>query len=219
MSMKMYWWILSFVKICAVIHYWWYPLLRHWLHRLRTVQVFGLLQPCSWGLCSSGMWLHITGWLVHIVIKQYGGLIFKGWKIWIFWPLKMKPPCCLQHQTPLTQCFSATSLKSTDLFLSVALQETNVSHLDCKVLISWPLNDIVRIFLICKWDNCLQDWLTTGNNQRATATTGMNEKSSRSHSIFSIALTQTEVRSCITGFCIYHSRTTMKNITVYFILL
>jgi kinesin family protein 14 len=38
----------------------------------------------------------------------------------------------------------------------------------------------------------VKDWLTTGNNQRATATTGMNEKSSRSHSIFSIALTQTE---------------------------
>lgn len=30
-----------------------------------------------------------------------------------------------------------------------------------------------------------------GNSQRATAATGMNEKSSRSHSIFSIILTQT----------------------------
>ncbi|XP_069697574.1 kinesin-like protein KIF14 [Periplaneta americana] len=38
----------------------------------------------------------------------------------------------------------------------------------------------------------LQGWLTVGNSQRATAATGMNEKSSRSHSIFSIILTQTQ---------------------------
>ncbi|XP_020282192.1 kinesin-like protein KIF14 isoform X1 [Pseudomyrmex gracilis] len=36
----------------------------------------------------------------------------------------------------------------------------------------------------------LQTWLKVGNSQRATAATGMNEKSSRSHSIFSIVLTQ-----------------------------
>lgn len=36
----------------------------------------------------------------------------------------------------------------------------------------------------------LQSWLKVGNSQRATAATGMNEKSSRSHSIFSIVLTQ-----------------------------
>ncbi|XP_043274428.1 kinesin-like protein KIF14 isoform X3 [Venturia canescens] len=39
--------------------------------------------------------------------------------------------------------------------------------------------------------NDLQTWLQVGNSQRATAATGMNEKSSRSHSIFSIILTQT----------------------------
>lgn len=38
----------------------------------------------------------------------------------------------------------------------------------------------------------LQIWLKVGNSQRATAATGMNEKSSRSHSIFSIILTQTQ---------------------------
>ncbi|XP_012280682.1 kinesin-like protein KIF14 [Orussus abietinus] len=37
----------------------------------------------------------------------------------------------------------------------------------------------------------LQAWLKVGNSQRATAATGMNETSSRSHSIFSIVLTQT----------------------------
>ncbi|KAG5307830.1 KIF14 protein, partial [Pseudoatta argentina] len=39
----------------------------------------------------------------------------------------------------------------------------------------------------------LQTWLKVGNSQRATAATGMNEKSSRSHSIFSIILTQTHI--------------------------
>ncbi|KAK2578704.1 hypothetical protein KPH14_011671 [Odynerus spinipes] len=38
----------------------------------------------------------------------------------------------------------------------------------------------------------LQIWLKVGNSQRATAATGMNEKSSRSHSIFSIILTQVQ---------------------------
>ncbi|CAL7943253.1 unnamed protein product [Xylocopa violacea] len=41
----------------------------------------------------------------------------------------------------------------------------------------------------------LQTWLKVGNSQRATAATGMNEKSSRSHSIFSIILTQTQVNT------------------------
>lgn len=36
----------------------------------------------------------------------------------------------------------------------------------------------------------LKAWLKIGNSQRATASTGMNEKSSRSHSIFSIILSQ-----------------------------
>jgi len=36
-----------------------------------------------------------------------------------------------------------------------------------------------------------QGWLSVGNSQRATAATGMNEKSSRSHSIFSVILSQT----------------------------
>ncbi|GAB0096760.1 Kinesin-like protein [Sergentomyia squamirostris] len=34
----------------------------------------------------------------------------------------------------------------------------------------------------------LRNWLIVGNSQRATATTGMNDKSSRSHSIFNIVL-------------------------------
>lgn len=38
----------------------------------------------------------------------------------------------------------------------------------------------------------LQMWIKVGNSQRATAATGMNEKSSRSHSIFSIIMTQSQ---------------------------
>lgn len=46
--------------------------------------------------------------------------------------------------------------------------------------------DIVSLFL--------QGWITLGNKNRATAATGMNDKSSRSHSVFTIVLTQTKVR-------------------------
>ena len=38
-----------------------------------------------------------------------------------------------------------------------------------------------------------QGWLNLGNKQRATASTGMNDKSSRSHSVFTMVLTQTKV--------------------------
>ncbi|XP_014214320.1 kinesin-like protein KIF14 isoform X2 [Copidosoma floridanum] len=45
----------------------------------------------------------------------------------------------------------------------------------------------------------LKTWLKVGNSQRATAATGMNEKSSRSHSIFSIILTQTTSKGLSTS--------------------
>ncbi|KAL2090384.1 hypothetical protein ACEWY4_015072 [Coilia grayii] len=38
----------------------------------------------------------------------------------------------------------------------------------------------------------IQGWLALGNKQRATAATGMNDKSSRSHSVFTLVLTQTK---------------------------
>nr|XP_005997779.2 PREDICTED: kinesin-like protein KIF14 isoform X2 [Latimeria chalumnae] len=38
----------------------------------------------------------------------------------------------------------------------------------------------------------IQSWLELGNKQRATAATGMNDKSSRSHSVFTIVMTQTK---------------------------
>ncbi|NXP69209.1 KIF14 protein, partial [Chloropsis cyanopogon] len=43
-------------------------------------------------------------------------------------------------------------------------------------------------------DVCLlQSWLELGNKQRATAATVMNDKSSRSHSVFTLVMTQTKV--------------------------
>uniref|UniRef100_UPI00398F1CA4 kinesin-like protein KIF14 n=1 Tax=Pristiophorus japonicus TaxID=55135 RepID=UPI00398F1CA4 len=38
----------------------------------------------------------------------------------------------------------------------------------------------------------IKGWLELGNKQRATAATGMNEKSSRSHSVFTLVMTQTK---------------------------
>ncbi|XP_026179574.1 kinesin-like protein KIF14 [Mastacembelus armatus] len=40
--------------------------------------------------------------------------------------------------------------------------------------------------------NDIQGWLELGNKQRATAATGMNDKSSRSHSVFTLVMTQTK---------------------------
>ena len=39
----------------------------------------------------------------------------------------------------------------------------------------------------------VKSWLSVGNKHRATAATGMNDKSSRSHSVFTTVLTQTKV--------------------------
>lgn len=39
----------------------------------------------------------------------------------------------------------------------------------------------------------LRNWLALGNSQRATAATGMNDKSSRSHSIFNIVLNMSDI--------------------------
>lgn len=45
--------------------------------------------------------------------------------------------------------------------------------------------------VVCCYDD-IQSWLQLGNRQRATAATGMNDKSSRSHSVFTLVLTQTK---------------------------
>lgn len=44
----------------------------------------------------------------------------------------------------------------------------------------------------------LRNWLSLGNSHRATAATGMNDKSSRSHSIFNIVLNMSEIDANVT---------------------
>ncbi|NXD22332.1 KIF14 protein, partial [Spelaeornis formosus] len=51
------------------------------------------------------------------------------------------------------------------------------------------LTDLVSCPAFC----LLQSWLELGNKQRATAATVMNDKSSRSHSVFTLVMTQTKV--------------------------
>ncbi|XP_074655723.1 kinesin-like protein KIF14, partial [Tubulanus polymorphus] len=57
----------------------------------------------------------------------------------------------------------------------------------------------------------MQTWLNLGNKQRATAATGMNDKSSRSHSVFTIILTQTRSEN-IEGEDHEHSTTSKINL-------
>ncbi|XP_031715464.1 kinesin-like protein KIF14 [Anarrhichthys ocellatus] len=45
--------------------------------------------------------------------------------------------------------------------------------------------------IVSSYDD-IQGWLGLGNKQRATAATGMNDKSSRSHSVFTLTMTQTQ---------------------------
>ncbi|NXQ59767.1 KIF14 protein, partial [Anthoscopus minutus] len=47
----------------------------------------------------------------------------------------------------------------------------------------------------------IQSWLELGNKQRATAATVMNDKSSRSHSVFTLVMTQTKVESVNEEHC------------------
>ncbi|KAL7642674.1 UNVERIFIED_CONTAM: hypothetical protein RMT77_007239 [Armadillidium vulgare] len=57
----------------------------------------------------------------------------------------------------------------------------------------------------------LQMWIILGNKQRSIAATGMNDKSSRSHSVFSITVTQTETE-LIQGEEMEHSRISKINL-------
>ncbi|XP_049816709.1 chromosome-associated kinesin KIF4A isoform X2 [Schistocerca nitens] len=57
----------------------------------------------------------------------------------------------------------------------------------------------------------LKGWLMVGNSQKATASTVMNEKSSRSHSIFCITLTQRQ-KDVLNGEIYEHSRRSKINL-------
>lgn len=57
----------------------------------------------------------------------------------------------------------------------------------------------------------IQEWLNLGNKQRATAATGMNDKSSRSHSVFTLVMTQTKTE-LVEGESHDHSITSKINL-------
>ncbi|XP_069800065.1 kinesin-like protein KIF14 [Dendropsophus ebraccatus] len=57
----------------------------------------------------------------------------------------------------------------------------------------------------------VQTWLELGNKQRATAATGMNDKSSRSHSVFTLSVTQT-MRELLEGEVHDHTMTSRVNL-------
>nr|XP_039269720.1 kinesin-like protein KIF14 isoform X3 [Styela clava] len=54
-------------------------------------------------------------------------------------------------------------------------------------------------FVVTSFDD-IQSWLDVGNRQRVTASTGMNDKSSRSHSVFILNMTRTTVEK-LEGEC------------------
>ncbi|KAF3823243.1 hypothetical protein GH733_010679 [Mirounga leonina] len=65
-------------------------------------------------------------------------------------------------------------------------------------LFAYVYNEKIHDLLVCKGENGQRkqpSWLELGNKQRATAATGMNDKSSRSHSVFTLVMTQTKTES------------------------
>jgi hypothetical protein len=72
------------------------------IHTVLEKLIWG--QPVQLRVQFSKIWCHVTEWLVLDVYRQCGGLIFKVWKSqqwfrqypWIFQPLKMRSPCCLE---------------------------------------------------------------------------------------------------------------------------
>lgn len=55
-----------------------------------------------------------------------------------------------------------------------------------------PYVEGLSSYVVTSYDD-IGTWLSVGNKRRATAATGMNDTSSRSHSVFSLLLTQTMV--------------------------
>ncbi|XP_013377484.1 PREDICTED: kinesin-like protein KIF14 [Chinchilla lanigera] len=60
--------------------------------------------------------------------------------------------------------------------------------------VSGPFVEALSMNVISSYSD-IQSWLELGNKQRATAATGMNDKSSRSHSVFTLVMTQTKTET------------------------
>ncbi|GFR85480.1 kinesin-like protein KIF14, partial [Elysia marginata] len=57
-----------------------------------------------------------------------------------------------------------------------------------------PYVEALSTYVVNSFED-VEVWITLGNKNRATAATGMNDKSSRSHSVFSLVLTQTKTET------------------------
>ncbi|XP_052214785.1 kinesin-like protein KIF14 isoform X2 [Dreissena polymorpha] len=73
-----------------------------------------------------------------------------------------------------------------------------------------PYVEGLSTFVVTSFDD-VHGWITLGNKNRATAATGMNDKSSRSHSVFTIVLTQTKTET-LEGQVHDHSITSKINL-------
>uniref|UniRef100_F7GC71 Kinesin-like protein KIF14 n=1 Tax=Callithrix jacchus TaxID=9483 RepID=F7GC71_CALJA len=102
-----------------------------------------------------------------------------------------------------------------DLFSQVARKQTQEVTYHIEMSFFEVYNEKIHDLLVCKGESGqkkqpyeifvillmmnvvssyadIQSWLELGNKQRATAATGMNDKSSRSHSVFTLVMTQTK---------------------------
>ncbi|XP_052815174.1 kinesin-like protein KIF14 [Mya arenaria] len=73
-----------------------------------------------------------------------------------------------------------------------------------------PYVEGLSTFIVTSFED-VEGWITLGNKNRATAATGMNDKSSRSHSVFTILLTQTKTET-LEGQLHDHSTTSKINL-------
>ncbi|KAM3912051.1 kinesin-like protein KIF14 [Leptodactylus fuscus] len=73
-----------------------------------------------------------------------------------------------------------------------------------------PYVDGLSTYVVASFTD-VQTWLDLGNKQRATAATGMNDKSSRSHSVFTLSVTQT-MRELLEGEIHDHTRASRVNL-------
>ncbi|KAI4563477.1 hypothetical protein MJT46_019833, partial [Ovis ammon polii x Ovis aries] len=80
-----------------------------------------------------------------------------------------------------------------DLFAEIAKKQTEEASYHLEMSFFEVYNERIHDLLVCKGENGQRKqtvWLELGNKQKATAATSMNDKSSRSHSVLTLVMTQ-----------------------------